>query len=83
MLLQSPGPQWGVYSAPQGPSLLLLLYLNIAGLRQCPGKMVLGPGKSWNFSNQESETLLATLDAGVDVTFLQYFKQTVETLNPD
>jgi len=55
-----PGPCWqSLQRSPRLLSCCLLLYLNIAGLRQGPGKMLLRAWKvlkkSWIFCNQASE----------------------------
>jgi len=40
-----PGPRWqSLQLSPRLLSCYLLLYLNIAGLRLVPGKMLMGPG---------------------------------------
>jgi len=73
MLLQPrflPGPRW--HSLQHSPRLLsccLLLYLNIAGLRQGPGKMLLGAWKVLEFCSQEWEpcTIYALISQGTVV----------------
>jgi len=46
------------YAPRSHSNCCLSLYLNIAGVRQGPGKMLLGSGKTWkspeNFCNRES-----------------------------
>jgi len=51
-----PGTQWGsLQGSPRSPIYCLVLYLNIAGLRQGPGKMLPGSWKGPGiFCNQES-----------------------------